>query len=100
MVRQLVLAPALLEVAGELAGLAQVLEAGVVGEHPVGVGRLGPVLVHKGAKKDRRGHTCAMLEGNAIRCWGNGALGRLGYANTERIGDDETPASAGDVMYE
>jgi cysteine-rich repeat protein len=42
-------------------------------------------------------HTCAVLDTGAVRCWGNGVDGRLGYGNTNRIGDDETPASAGDV---
>jgi cysteine-rich repeat protein len=42
-------------------------------------------------------HTCALLETAAVRCWGNGAFGRLGYGNTNNIGDNETPASAGDV---
>jgi cysteine-rich repeat protein len=42
-------------------------------------------------------HTCALLETGAVRCWGNGGQGRLGYGNTSTIGDDETPASAGDV---
>ena len=42
-------------------------------------------------------HTCALLETGSIRCWGRGFAGRLGYANTNDIGDDETPASAGDV---
>lgn len=32
-----------------------------------------------------------------VRCWGWGDAGRLGHANTKTIGDDETPASAGDV---
>src|SRR5262249_4607912 len=44
-------------------------------------------------------HTCALLEGSAIRCWGFGFGGRLGYGNELDIGDDETPASAGDVHY-
>jgi alpha-tubulin suppressor-like RCC1 family protein len=43
------------------------------------------------------GHTCVVLDGGAVRCWGDGGSGRLGYANTENIGDDETPASVGDV---
>jgi cysteine-rich repeat protein len=43
-------------------------------------------------------HTCALLEGGTVRCWGVGADGRLGYGNTSSIGDDETPASAGDVV--
>ena len=43
------------------------------------------------------GHACALLRGGAVRCWGSNDLGRLGYGHTENIGDDETPASAGDV---
>jgi alpha-tubulin suppressor-like RCC1 family protein len=43
------------------------------------------------------GYSCALLQGGSVRCWGFGARGRLGYGNTRNIGDDETPASAGDV---
>lgn len=42
-------------------------------------------------------HTCALLDTGAVRCWGAGEWGRLGYGNVDDIGDDETPASAGDV---
>ena len=42
-------------------------------------------------------HTCALLVGGSVRCWGWGGYGELGYGNAENIGDDETPASAGDV---
>jgi hypothetical protein len=48
-------------------------------------------------------HTCVLLESGSVRCWGNADEfsllygGRLGYGNSEDIGDDETPASAGDV---
>jgi hypothetical protein len=42
-------------------------------------------------------HTCALLDTGAVRCWGQGEEGRLGYGNARSIGDDETPASAGDV---
>ncbi len=41
--------------------------------------------------------TCALLDNGKVRCWGNGQDGRLGYGNSQTIGDDETPASAGDV---
>ena len=43
------------------------------------------------------GATCALLEGGALRCWGLNTSGKLGYGHTMNIGDDETPASAGDV---
>jgi alpha-tubulin suppressor-like RCC1 family protein len=42
-------------------------------------------------------YTCALLANHHVRCWGNGGLGELGYGNTNNIGDNETPASAGDV---
>ena len=38
-------------------------------------------------------HTCAVLDDGSARCWGYGEDGRLGYANTSTIGDDETPGS-------
>ncbi len=42
-------------------------------------------------------HSCARLQSGQLRCWGSGANGQLGYGNGDTIGDDETPASAGDV---
>ena len=42
-------------------------------------------------------HTCALLESGNVRCWGDGSFGRLGYGNTDSVGDENTPASAGDV---
>jgi len=42
-------------------------------------------------------HTCALLDGGQVRCWGRGDRGQLGYGNPRSIGDDETPASAGEI---
>src|SRR5690606_27941376 len=36
-------------------------------------------------------HICALLSGGSVVCWGNGGYGRLGYGNTNDIGDDELP---------
>ncbi len=42
-------------------------------------------------------HTCAVIEGGRVRCWGANALGQLGYGNNANVGDDEHPAAAGDL---
>jgi len=42
-------------------------------------------------------HGCAVLDNAALRCWGFGGDGRLGYANINAIGDNEPPAAAGPV---
>ncbi len=42
-------------------------------------------------------HTCAIITSGAIRCWGVGKDGPLGYGNTENVGDKKTPADVGDV---
>ncbi|MEQ9502904.1 MAG: hypothetical protein RIT81_38900 [Deltaproteobacteria bacterium] len=43
------------------------------------------------------GHSCLLLESGALRCWGQSTAGQLGYGDRDTIGDDETPASKGDV---
>lgn len=43
-------------------------------------------------------HTCALLDSGSVRCWGRGQEGQLGRGNVETIGDDETPADAGDAL--
>jgi alpha-tubulin suppressor-like RCC1 family protein len=42
-------------------------------------------------------HTCAVREDYSVVCWGYGMTGRLGYAATDTVGDDETPASVGPI---
>lgn len=42
-------------------------------------------------------HACVLLTNGSVRCWGLSMAGELGYGNLDTIGDDETPASAGDV---
>lgn len=44
-------------------------------------------------------HTCAILDTEAVRCWGFGGNGRLGYGTTDSIGDQvgETPGTVGPV---
>ena len=42
-------------------------------------------------------YTCAILDNDEVKCWGNGSYGRLGYGNTNDIGDNETPDSVGYV---
>jgi alpha-tubulin suppressor-like RCC1 family protein len=44
------------------------------------------------------GHACALLDNGRLRCWGFGAVGSLGYGNSDKIGDDETPDTAGPVQ--
>lgn len=44
-------------------------------------------------------HTCAVLESGAVRCWGSGLFGQLGYGNTLNVGDAPTrlPSAFGPV---
>jgi alpha-tubulin suppressor-like RCC1 family protein len=42
-------------------------------------------------------HTCAVVDGHEIRCWGFNDYGQLGYGDTALRGDDETPAEAGSI---
>jgi cysteine-rich repeat protein len=65
-------------------------------ETPASVGdiNIGGTAIQIAAGGD---HTCVLLDTQAVRCWGQGFSGGLGYGNSNDIGNDETPASAGDV---
>ncbi len=42
-------------------------------------------------------HTCAVVTGGELRCWGEGIDGQLGYGNHDDVGDDEPITEAGSV---
>ncbi|MCO4748309.1 MAG: hypothetical protein KC912_26175 [Proteobacteria bacterium] len=46
-------------------------------------------------------HNCALIgESGDLTCWGEGVYGKLGQNGVDDIGDDETPASVGSVVYQ
>lgn len=42
-------------------------------------------------------HSCALLDSGTIRCWGEGAFGKLGYGDARSVGGQISPAKKGDV---
>jgi alpha-tubulin suppressor-like RCC1 family protein len=60
---------------------------------------VGPVSVGGNVIQITAGdyHTCALLANRRVKCWGYGALGSLGYGNTNDIGDNEFPSSVGEI---
>ena len=62
-----------------------------VGPVDLGAGRTAVAITAGGA------HTCAVLDNGDVRCWGDNGVGQLGYGNTIRVGDTETPGSVGPV---
>jgi cysteine-rich repeat protein len=44
-------------------------------------------------------HTCAVLTGGPIRCWGRNDLGQLGLGNTTEIGDNEPPTAVPAIVF-
>jgi alpha-tubulin suppressor-like RCC1 family protein len=63
--------------------------AGAAGDVPIGAAVLD---VEAG-----RVHTCAIVPDGNIRCWGHNQSGGLGYGHVNNIGDNETPASQGNI---
>ena len=61
-------------------------------EHPATAGDL-PLGVTATAIGAGLYHTCAIVTGGALRCWGQGGSGRLGYGNTLSV----IASAAGDV---
>ncbi len=67
-------------------------------ELPADYPEFGPIKLTAGATQLDSGpeHTCARTTDARLRCWGNGADGRLGNADEKSIGDDvqDVPISA------
>jgi len=78
--------------------LGQGYATGLIGDNE-DPSTLGTVPVGGDVTQISTGHnfTCALLSTKKVRCWGTNAWGQLGYGHKKAIGDDETPASAGDV---
>lgn len=75
------------------ASQADIYDADDAGPIDLGAGRTAVAIAAGEA------HTCAILDTGAVRCWGFGGNGRLGYGDTLSIGNDggETPGTAGPV---
>ncbi|NVB42008.1 hypothetical protein G6O69_29550 [Pseudenhygromyxa sp. WMMC2535] len=43
-------------------------------------------------------HSCVLIDGGRVRCWGLNDSGQLGFGHTNIIGDDELPSDVGDLL--
>ena len=62
-----------------------------VGPIDLGEGRTAKALTSGGS------HNCVILDNDAVRCWGSGTSGHLGYGNDFNVGDNEVPGARGPV---
>ena len=62
------------------------------GERPgeVGFVEVGERVISLSLGRD---HTCALLGGGQVKCWGNNNYGQLGLGHRDTIGDSEVPSS-------
>lgn len=44
------------------------------------------------------GHTCVLIEGGKVLCWGENVVGQLGNGMPQTVGDNETPAEVGPIQ--
>ena len=58
-------------------------------------GSAGPLDLQASVLKVAGGsaHTCALLDGGSVKCWGANLFGQLGVGLSEHIGDDEDPTA-------
>ena len=54
----------------------------------------GPAAKLLGSGEDEN---CAIMRAGGLRCWGANWNGHFGYPSSDNVGDDELPASAGDI---
>ena len=62
-------------------------------KHPF---ELGPIGLGAPATSLAAGyrHTCALMAGGSVQCWGRNDFGQLGLGHANDIGDDEVPTAA------
>ena len=79
--------------AGHQATIGDNETPGAVTPVDLGAGRTATAISAGGNQALAEAHTCAVLDDGSVRCWGSGALGRLGRGSLATIGDDEAPGS-------
>jgi len=84
-------------IAGTLgAAVTPAAPAGMAVAAPAGMAVAEPASASAAALRIATGkyHSCAILTGGSVRCWGYGGDGALGYGDTSIVGDNETPTGS------